>query len=245
MKNIKEFKSGDRITKVKPSLYYVDWQGNQRNDRSYIGQELEFMGVANGKIYLKQTVGENIRLDLDFDIYSEGWDYYVNPDELEKKDPWYGVEFAKIGKVHKIKSMDKLRIHFNSETWAYKDKCDPSTEAEYVNQLKEELSKRFGNLDVNDLDCSELGEKLTFGFNPYLYIKETDTLYHYTTPVYQQGKWVKKKRVEVEFDSFNLRGMYGISFIFNSNKEYKSMDQINKAGHFLASQLEKYLNDEK
>jgi hypothetical protein len=45
MKTIFEFKAGDKITRLKPA--------EQFNDRSYMGDELTFIGIANGKIYFK------------------------------------------------------------------------------------------------------------------------------------------------------------------------------------------------
>ena len=57
MKSIYEFKKGDIVTRVAPakslgkSLFNPEGQG----DRSYQGDKLIFVGIANGCIYLKRT----------------------------------------------------------------------------------------------------------------------------------------------------------------------------------------------
>lgn len=79
MKNISEFKKGDIITRVLPALPYRDGSG----DRSYMGEEMIFIGIANGQIYLKSKcdyfyVSDRL-IDLAVDLWSDGWDNYVDP----------------------------------------------------------------------------------------------------------------------------------------------------------------------
>ena len=49
MKTIFEFKKGDKITRIKPA--------NGFGDRSYMGDELVLIGIANGQIYFKNNKG--------------------------------------------------------------------------------------------------------------------------------------------------------------------------------------------
>ena len=90
MKSIYEFKKGDIVTRVAPakslgkSLFNPEGQG----DRSYQGEKLIFVGIANGCIYLKRTNELELKIfgdrliDLELDIFSDGWDYYINPNSL-------------------------------------------------------------------------------------------------------------------------------------------------------------------
>jgi hypothetical protein len=90
MKKIYEFKKGDRIVRIQPaksngrSIFNPEGIG----DRSYIGDELIFVGIANGQIYAKRTDKLSIRLfgdkllNIPLDLFDEGWEYYINPEEL-------------------------------------------------------------------------------------------------------------------------------------------------------------------
>ena len=89
-KSIYEFKKGDLITRVIPakptgrSFFNPEGIG----DRSYLGEALVFVGVANGCVYLKRTskfdkkvFGDKL-LSLTLDIFSDGWEYYIDPKKL-------------------------------------------------------------------------------------------------------------------------------------------------------------------
>ena len=93
MKSIYDFKKGDEITRVKPSKQFgsrVNPLGliEDNSDRSYMGQKLIFIGIANGQIYCKPTNEFDIFLfgdkliDLPLDIFSEGWDFFFDPNKL-------------------------------------------------------------------------------------------------------------------------------------------------------------------
>ena len=89
-KSIYEFKKGDIITRVSPSksmgISILNPEGI--GDRSYQGEKLIFIGIANGCIYLKRTNELELKIfgdklmDLELDIFSEGWDYYIDPNSL-------------------------------------------------------------------------------------------------------------------------------------------------------------------
>lgn len=82
MSSIHKFKQGDVITRVKPS---------NNGDRSYMGDKLIFIGIANAQIYyenpssftsiLTGTAMSNVSLDQ----WSEGWELYVDPRTLLTK----------------------------------------------------------------------------------------------------------------------------------------------------------------
>ena len=81
MKTIFEFKKGDKITRIKPA--------NGFGDRSYMGDELVLIGIANGQIYFKNNnrfmsnmLGEDHILNVALDLWSEGWIEYIDPKTL-------------------------------------------------------------------------------------------------------------------------------------------------------------------
>ncbi|MDD4601621.1 MAG: hypothetical protein PHQ46_11320 [Negativicutes bacterium] len=69
--NIKEFKSGDIITRVAQNKY---------GDRLFMMEKMEFIGMEVGIIFvlnLENNYGRNGgTFKLSEDIYSEGWDFY-------------------------------------------------------------------------------------------------------------------------------------------------------------------------
>ena len=89
-KSIYEFKKGDIITRVAPSksLGKSIFNPEGVGDRSYQGDKLIFVGVANGCIYLKRTDKIELKMfgdklmDLPLDIFRDGWDYWIDPNSL-------------------------------------------------------------------------------------------------------------------------------------------------------------------
>ena len=86
MKTIYEFKKGDEIVRVENAKPVG---GNGIRDRSYVGEKMVFVGIANGVIYLKPTTvisiflaGKEKLMDLPLDNWDEGWDYWVDPENL-------------------------------------------------------------------------------------------------------------------------------------------------------------------
>ena len=94
MKTIYEFKKGVEIVRVQPakslgpmislSGAVIDGGG----DRSYIGEKMTFIGIANGCIYYKREdkfLGDEDANKIKFlslDCWSEGWELYINPNSL-------------------------------------------------------------------------------------------------------------------------------------------------------------------
>ena len=92
---IYEFKKGDEIVRVEPAKPYSteriglfgQKEGGVR-DRSYIGEKLIFVGIANGLIYCKRTdsyalkvFGDDL-LEIPLDFFDEGWEFYTDPSKL-------------------------------------------------------------------------------------------------------------------------------------------------------------------
>jgi len=84
MKTIYDFKKGDKIVRIQPAKPYQ----NRMRDRSYMGEKLIFVGIANGQIYCKRTdrlslsiFGDEL-LGLALDVWDEGWDLFIDPKTL-------------------------------------------------------------------------------------------------------------------------------------------------------------------
>ena len=80
MKTIYEFKKGDEVVRIVPAKPI-----NTIRDRSYMGNKMIFIGIANGQIYLKSSNQLEIRLlgesliNLSLDIWDDGWDTWIDP----------------------------------------------------------------------------------------------------------------------------------------------------------------------
>lgn len=132
--------------------------------------------------------------------------------EINKKDPWDGVEFAKglvniEGHLEKNRCFRVIKIaekwndghkhvffyQNGKENYTHTSNVTPATESEYVEQLVLECDNRLGENYPDQLDYSELGiypiEKKT-GF---VYNKIHDSLHWCGVPVYCAGKWAKVK----------------------------------------------------
>jgi hypothetical protein len=88
MKTIYEFKKGDEIVRIIPAKPLIDIMGKEMRDRSYLGEKMIFVGIANGQIYIKRTDHLSLQLfgdklvDLPLDLWDEGWGYWVDPETL-------------------------------------------------------------------------------------------------------------------------------------------------------------------
>ena len=87
MKTIYEFKKGDEIVRIVPAKPI-----NTIRDRSFMGEKMIFVGIANGQIYLKRTNQLEIRLmgdslvNISLDLWDDGWDLWVDPLTLFDND---------------------------------------------------------------------------------------------------------------------------------------------------------------
>lgn len=98
MKKIYEFKKGEEIVRIKPAkslgpMETLHGQVIERGgDRSYMGEKLIFVGIANGQIYLQRTseleqkiFGDKL-LSLSVDLWDDGWNNWVDPMSLLNED---------------------------------------------------------------------------------------------------------------------------------------------------------------
>lgn len=76
--NINNFTPGDIITRISPSIGV--------HDRSYIGDKLLFIGIANGCVQFQELnnpfINQSEIRKVELDWFSDGWDHYVDPQTL-------------------------------------------------------------------------------------------------------------------------------------------------------------------
>ncbi|WP_114752338.1 hypothetical protein [Pleomorphovibrio marinus] len=194
--------------------------------------------------------------------------FTINP----KKDPWDGCEFVEcvdntnsegcftVGRIYKVIDNSNINKYYNirnndgdGDGWygLNKERFKPSTEHEYVLQLITESNEKLGDCiyddQIRNLDFSEMkGGALADQSTKWKYQKDTDTLYFYGHPVYQQGKWATKlpEKPTVKAEGGNIDSGH-FHFIMND----AAKDKCRKIGcwetnELLAQQLEKYLNQE-
>lgn len=100
-KSIYIFKKGDVITRLKPSKPVMKMGDEELVNRDHIGTPFHFVGIANGCIYLKPFIPKQDKeivsflsiigagnfaekvINLELDLFEEGWDYYIDPTTLE------------------------------------------------------------------------------------------------------------------------------------------------------------------
>lgn len=186
--------------------------------------------------------------------------------EIYKKDVWDGAEygcwpqsdseFFIKGKTYRFFNQfdhtysETGRQHFTNEVWV-KSNFLPSTESAYIEQLKKEAFERFREIRNGDIfkqpwfhsPVTIQGENKGFTYESF-----QDSLFFNGWAIYHSGKWATKvkERVKVEFRDHLAVGNYDYhshSFTIDVSRNAKQFDP-EKAGQFLASQLEKYLNGE-
>jgi hypothetical protein len=178
--------------------------------------------------------------------------------KITKNNPWEGVEFIEfvdinlkgyIYKVHSIESMITYIDRHNSYGYyysrCYKEMVKPSTEQEYVEQLKKEAFERFGLKEVGD----QFFINNSYGTIPnlcgksdyYDYDKKTDSLFYKGVLLYQKGKWAEKVEKSEVFFRVLKKAPNEFTVVFEANKNFENKEEV---AEMLASYLEKYLNDE-
>lgn len=135
--NINDFKKGDIITRIEPSeaifggnTNFMGIETAKTGDRSYMGTELKFLGIANNHLYFTSLDKTDIAIfgkdkitGLALDAWQEGWDMYFNPKQLlEENQP--------IVKMNKKQLEDRLQKAINSEDY----------------ELAEEIKQQIKNL---------------------------------------------------------------------------------------------------
>ena len=152
-KSINEFEKGDIITRIEPVQYPEDSIYGNLKDPIYIGMKFEFLGTANGCIYLKRSSDQSSIISaifgdvLKLDLYSwkNGWDYYKEPDFLKKLDKSKGNIKDKISFIESEEDLSGL--YLNEDEAEIKRAIDNAikqedyTRAAFLNKKLDELNK--------------------------------------------------------------------------------------------------------
>lgn len=188
----------------------------------------------------------------------------------KKMDEWEGVEFVKcnfpdspmLGRIRRLINIDPtsfdICIEGEKRTIWSRYGWEPSTESAYVDQLKAEAFKRFGEIKEGEVFKREfvinkenelVATKITADGLVFNYYKEYDALTFGGVGIYENGKWATKlpERIEVENIYRNWSGNPDVGFKFSFKFKIDNGGAnvcVNKAGEFLASALEKFLNNE-
>jgi hypothetical protein len=186
-------------------------------------------------------------LNLD---HEDNENYYVI---AKKKDAWEGVEFGKVaddyletdyiaGKIYPVTGFGNGFVDTLFDEDGDIDNglgfkfIEPSTKEAYVEQLKNEMTERFGEIKKGDkfLDWDDV--KFSVSTLDFDYNKNKDILFFGGWAIYRKGKWVErvKERVKVEPTKESI------------NRLAKDLNENEKSEvlALFASQLEKYLNHE-
>ena len=82
-KSIDEFKKGDIITRIEPTMIPNPWnfspdEPRMIGDNKGIGVPYRFIQISNNKIYLT-NLKSGAFTDLKYNFYKDGWAKYVDP----------------------------------------------------------------------------------------------------------------------------------------------------------------------
>lgn len=176
---------------------------------------------------------------------------------IKEKEYLGGVEFCRvikeIGNNCKVGQICKLDLlnDLGRNIWIKNNCIEPSTESEYIDQLKSDAFKRFGEINEGDrFERPEIKGAIRIVHKGDIlewdYIKADDQLFCYNAEIYSQGKWATRlpERVKVEFsDHIAVANcdFHTHSFDFFVHRSAPQFDP-EKVGEFLAQKLEEYLN---
>jgi hypothetical protein len=171
------------------------------------------------------------------------------------KDPWEGVEFVEyIGQLScsfKRGNIYKTISHVDKGIFAIDDEnkgngfdnnrinFKPSTEEDYVKQLKAKAFELYGEIKEGDRFEDWEGNDFEIYKTVFTYSKIDNRLYLSSWIIHEEGKWAKKlpKRIEVSI----------LNIIIEDN--YHAFEKCKSIGNeaifdYMSKQLEKLLNDE-
>ena len=187
------------------------------------------------------------------------------------KDIWEGVEFGESMESGKIITANKIykfissgRDHvtiiddLNDRTSTKITYFKPSTEQAYIEQLKTEAFKRFGDIKEGDrfdrnwisapFNISKIGDIKNALGTGFFYSKKNDELFFDSINIYRSGKWATKipKKIEVTVSGYDLtdyktHNCFEVEFFIHDSEEFdRKIVSV-----FLARKLEEYLNEKK
>jgi hypothetical protein len=116
--SIYQIKIGTAVTRMNPAKslppmpdMFTGQMVERCGDRSYMGDKLIFMGIANGQIYLERTgtekdiFGDKL-IDLSLDLWDEGWVEFIDPKTLAGNN-YFAVSKKKLQQMLKKAEIDE------------------------------------------------------------------------------------------------------------------------------------------
>ena len=184
-----------------------------------------------------------------------GPDYRVEENDgvITVCDIWDGVEFAIadyngiIYKIDRFETSPMKKIWFSHGKFLFPEKCKPSTEAAYVDQLKAKAHELYGEIKDRDrfvLPWIGNDHKISLKDEyDFYYDKETDVLDLHGFPLYRQGKWAKKvdEPIRVKVKLMQTDSLDRTVLRFSSNRAVDIKDQWEFFNH-IEEAIESYLN---
>jgi diphthamide synthase (EF-2-diphthine--ammonia ligase) len=169
-----------------------------------------------------------------FDVINESGEFsnfflVVN----KKKDIWEGVEFCKnkrFGSIYLVADVKEIDLN---------QRYIPSTEEDYVNQLKAKAFELYREINVGDIFSIGTVSMDIRGIPNFVYNKKLDSLFYGAVVLYENGKWAKKLPKRIEVSILNI-------IIEDNYHAFEKCKSIGKEAIFdyMSKQLEKLLNDE-
>lgn len=149
--------------------------------------------------------------------------------------------------IRKIKLIEKGLVFYEGGSFNHINECKPSTEEAYIKQLKKEAHERFGEIKEGQKFKDSEGTVFEIDDTGFSYSKRNDQLRFGGWVIYYKGKWAErvKGRIEVSFsgchhEDYKSHLAFQSEFFVYNNRGFDPKT----ASIFLASQLEKYLNNE-
>ena len=177
---------------------------------------------------------------------------------VSKKDEWEGVEFAIadyngiIYKIDRFETSPMKKIWFSHGKFLFPEKCKPSTEAAYVEQLKAKAKELYGEIkdgdrfDVRELGYSNRGDLSICLFREatWRYDKNKDELSLACFSLYKQGKWAKKveEPIKANITSFTLSNPYSTIVFTTSHRIKERQVDVKEFVNHIEESIEAFLN---
>lgn len=118
-KSIKEFNPGDIVTRVEVAVSPGSGNFSQVNyDASYIGEKMQFVGIANGCAYFKfadefsNLLEKDMMFKLDIFTFGDGWSHYIEPSVL-----WEMLPQNKYISLSDVALFDELQLAIDKEDY--------------------------------------------------------------------------------------------------------------------------------
>lgn len=194
---------------------------------------------------------------FELDFISQSTQGAMDIFRVEKKDIWDGVEFAIadyngiIYKIDRFETSPMKKIWFSHGKFLFPENCKPSTESDYVEQLKAKAKELYGEIKDGDrFDRRDLcvgggvDDAMCDSYKGFNYSKHNDTLYFGKFSIYSEGKWVKKinEPIKANITSFILSNPYSTIVFTTSHRIKEGQVDAKEFKNHIEESIEAFLN---